>query len=386
MKTLKTIAFILLLINALLSKSQDFNYSQFYANKLQLNPAYASARSGTNIYFLSRLQWLAIPDNVTSFNSSHVGISQDFAGTKFGLGLLINRSTEGIANLTNTNISVPFAYTLPLQRKDNKVTTALSLGLQPSLNHVGIDWNKLIFSDQIDPVLENVIPTGAVRPDNTSRWYFDIGFGALLQFGSAKSGDYSLGFKVNHLVNEGASLLNINYNTPLLLNLHTDATLRLKKGFYLHPALQFIIQDPSKTKLQTFNIGFHLIKVPSTVASRQTTSKNYTNTFLGFYYHNRTPLPYETRHTNAYTFLIGIKNYTAGKRSMVFTLSYDMNASGLTNNNTLGTIEGSLVVRAERGLAYMFGLVGKDGKPLWNKKRQKSRQTKCSRWNRDAQM
>ncbi|RMG65004.1 MAG: type IX secretion system membrane protein PorP/SprF [Bacteroidetes bacterium] len=134
--------------------AQDPQYSQFYANQLMLNPAFAGAGEGMRIAMNYRAQWVRIPGYYKQMAFSY-DMPVFFLGTTQGVGINFTSDVAGEGDLTKLNINLNYAYQLEII-DDNFLRFGLSAGIQQA----SIDFYKLRFPDQIDP------RGGFVRPTN----------------------------------------------------------------------------------------------------------------------------------------------------------------------------------------------------------------------------
>jgi type IX secretion system PorP/SprF family membrane protein len=118
---------------------------------------------------------------------------------------------------------------------------ALKLGINAGFIQSKVDWNRLIFLDQLNPVTGavdpagNPNPTNEIRPDQLSKTLFDVGAGLL-----AYSSTFYGGISIQHLTtpNEGYIQANtgLQQGLPLRLSLHGGAQFIVKEGNKRHAA------------------------------------------------------------------------------------------------------------------------------------------------------
>lgn len=144
---LKKFSFITIILIVLLSgkelRSQDPHFSQFYANPLYLNPAFAGSNICPRLTINYRNQWPAITGAYVTYNASY---DQYFDKISGGLGLLATTDRSGEGALTSSHFSFMYAYRLKVSHK-----FFINAGLQASYFQKAVDWTKLTFGDQIDP-------------------------------------------------------------------------------------------------------------------------------------------------------------------------------------------------------------------------------------------
>ncbi len=134
------------------SNAQDAQFTQFYANPLYLNPAFAGSERCPRICLNFRDEWPAIPGNFVTYSASFDRYVDALAG---GIGLLVEQDRAGSGVVTTNNISAIYAYQLNISRK-----FAINAGFQATYHEKSIDQSKLNFGDMIDPIRGFVYTTG----------------------------------------------------------------------------------------------------------------------------------------------------------------------------------------------------------------------------------
>ncbi len=247
LKTLK----VLVVIIAFLSNSiqaQDPVLSQFYAAPLQLNPAFAGITNSPKINLNYRNQWSSIFNAYTTYAASYDQYLQN-VNSGIGFAVLMDRAGDGIYNTGNFNIV--YSYKLPINQN-----TYIKGGIQAGLYQVSLDWDKLVFIDQLDPISGQTQLSEENRPDQLSKSYFDVSTG-LLVYNRLFYG----GISIFHLNSPNESILNINEGLlnglPMRLSLHGGMQIYLSKDNktknkpFISPNILYTKQD----KFQQLNIG-----------------------------------------------------------------------------------------------------------------------------------
>ncbi len=137
--------FSILLILCLISKlnAQDPEFTQFYANPIYLNPAFAGTANGPRFVLNYRNQWPSISGNFVSYSAS---FDQHFDGIAGGLGFQVLYDKAGDGDLTTTSASGMYSYHLNVSPR-----FTIKAALQASIQQRTIDFSKLLFGDMIDP-------------------------------------------------------------------------------------------------------------------------------------------------------------------------------------------------------------------------------------------
>ena len=132
------------LIWALNAKAQDAEFSQFYANPVYLNPAFAGTTVFPKIHLNFRDQWPEMNHAYVTYSASydqyipflHGGIGVQFFGDRAG---------GGIYNTIGANLMYNYRVNL-------SETWAMHMGLQGSYMSKQLDYSKILLFDQIDPI------------------------------------------------------------------------------------------------------------------------------------------------------------------------------------------------------------------------------------------
>lgn len=313
--------------------AQDPSFSQFYANRIYLNPAFTGLESGMSLAGVSRMQWTNVDGGFKTFGAS-LELQEPFLRSGFGLNLFHNK--EGIADLTTTNVGLSYAYTIPFERHN------IHIGMHARWVQKSIDWSKIIFSDQLDPVYGNIYATTHVPiMDRVSFMDFDMGllwrFDADLKLGKKKTIKNirnSFGISLHHapylIIKNGAdeSLQNLETRTSPRLTVHLGSMIPIfvlgkgRRRVALSPNFKFDVQGEQLNKLsenlQVVTYGMYLL---------------YDGIYGGILYQNKYPVS-GVKNTNALIFAFGAyikagNNKNSQRQRFFLGLSYDANTTGV---------------------------------------------------------
>ena len=179
MKKLLLISF--LLISTLL-KGQDISFSQFDLNMLYMNPALAGFEQDLRILTARRNQWVGIVEkfnsNIIEFNLSKNLKKRRISGGEInwtgGIYFIEDRANKVFKSYNIGIVPWTFHFQLPKNMY-------ISMGLQNTLRFNSLDWNQLVFSDQINDYNDNVIPSNVELPAIYSQKSFlDPSFGFII--------------------------------------------------------------------------------------------------------------------------------------------------------------------------------------------------------------
>ena len=165
---LTTCSFMAVMIGA---NAQDPTFTQFYANPLYLNPAFAGSYGCPRFALNYRNEWPQLSGNYVTYSASY---DQYFRNISGGFGLLATHDQQGQGTIKTSMIGAIYSYHLQLGRKWKMMFGARAAWFQKSL-----DWDKLTFGDMIDPRRGFIYSTGDV-PRGGSRGFFDASTGILV--------------------------------------------------------------------------------------------------------------------------------------------------------------------------------------------------------------
>ncbi len=200
-----TIIVLLLTLTALQGTSQDTQYSQFYANPLYLNPAFAGTGANSRVALNYRLLWPNLPQAFASYSASFDYHAEPINS---GFGVLFYRDQEGTANLNNSATAFIYSYDINIERH-----TVIRPAIQFGYIIRSIDNSKLLFSDQIDFGIDGVPSSDPNLNRIQTENYWDFGTGVLMY-----NSKYWAGFSAVHLtspnitfLDEGEDQLRVRY-------------------------------------------------------------------------------------------------------------------------------------------------------------------------------
>ena len=304
---------VLTMVLPLISIGQDHIYSQFYNAPIYLNPALTGQFEG-DIRFnaLYRNQWTGLASDFSYMSAS---ADLNLHQINSGLGIIFNRSSEGTAYLVKNNIAASYSYIID---GDN---FTLSFGLQAGVTNQKLNWDKLVFGDQID-INSGYIPgsvSGAERPAIDSRFYLDANAGANLVYGK-----FMLGLATHHLNRPDESLSGFQAKLPLRISANLSYKVTLipdqydRDGSYLIPSVVMYKQG----NVNSFSVG---------------TQYKYAGINAGIWYRNDG----NSNGNDAIVFsvIFDIFNRKTNGEKFRLGISHDATTSKINYSNTGGTSE-----------------------------------------------
>jgi len=229
--------------------AQDPEFTQFYANPLYLNPAFAGSQRCPRLCLNYRNQWPALTGTFVTESASYDQRVEPIGG----LGLLVLNDKAGEATLTTTNVSGIYAYQLNITRE-----FSISAGFQGTYVQKKVDWDKLTFGDMIDPRYGFIYETQETRPNqNKSFWDFSSG---ILFYSTRLYG----GFAANHMFEPEEFYIQSadGSKLPRKYTVHAGAIIPIAGNrdgtTYVSP--NFLYQK--QRDFNQYNIGFYISKAP----------------------------------------------------------------------------------------------------------------------------
>jgi type IX secretion system PorP/SprF family membrane protein len=105
---------VILIISSGITRAQDPEFTQFYANPLYLNPAFAGSNNCPRVALNYRNQWPALSG---TFVTTSVSYDQHVDGLYGGLGLMVVSDQAGKGTLNTNRISGIYSYQLKVNRE-----------------------------------------------------------------------------------------------------------------------------------------------------------------------------------------------------------------------------------------------------------------------------
>jgi type IX secretion system PorP/SprF family membrane protein len=151
--------------------AQDPQFSQYYANPIYTNPAFAGGSYVGRISLNYRSQWPNIAGTFRTFSASY---DEHFDGIGGGFGVIATNDEAGVGTLRSTSLSFVYAYQIILSK-----TLTIRAGIQGGLTQKTIDFSKLQFLDQI-MVQQGIVRATGETPSNGPVFYPNFAAGAVI--------------------------------------------------------------------------------------------------------------------------------------------------------------------------------------------------------------
>lgn len=145
-------AALLLVLTGFNAWSQDPQFSQFYANPVYTNPAFAGSVNHGRIVMNVRNQWPSISG---AFRTGSFTYDEHFDRINGGFAVQASYDEQGVGTLRTTQLNLIYAYQIPVSRNFT-VRAAVQAGFMQKT----LDFSKLLWFDQI------VVTQGFINPTN----------------------------------------------------------------------------------------------------------------------------------------------------------------------------------------------------------------------------
>ena len=308
----KNISKILIAISAFLfisntAQAQDPAFSQFYANPLYLNPAFAGAtpkgcpRANLNY----RDQW---PGIGRTYVTTSVSWDQHINAIGGGLGIIVSQDRAGAGNLNTSHASLLYSYHLEVNRK-----FSVKAGFEASYREIRLDWGDLTFGDMIDPQYGFIYPTNEnITNEKQTVSFPDFSAGFL-----GYSENFFFGFAAHHLTRPNQGFISES-ELPTKITAHVGGNFSLNKYRNNVTIISPNFLYQKQQDFQQFNYGVYVNRGAIVGGLWARNSLNNFDSFI---------------------LMVGLI-----QEAFKFGYSYDITVSNLKNSNTLGAHELSFTI------------------------------------------
>ncbi len=252
-KPFRFLLIVIMLISVRTATAQDPHFSQFYANPLYLNPAFAGSAVCPRLILNFRDQWPKISGTYVTYNASYDQHIDKIAG---GIGFLLNTDRAGEGTLNTTTFSFMYSYRLNLGRH-----FSMKAALQATYFQKSLDWEKLKFPDQISKQHGFVYNTAELKPGNLTKRNADFSAGIL-----GYSEKFFAGVAVHHLTKPDEGFIT-HSRIPRRLTIHAGGVFDLvkkvrRKRNAENPTISPNIVFMQQQNFQQLNYGVYFNRYP----------------------------------------------------------------------------------------------------------------------------
>ena len=254
LRSIFLIACMLFLYPTVSLKAQAPQFSQFYAAPLYLAPSFTGATDGSRVALNYRNQW---PDLPGVFETYSVSLDHYFHDYNSGVGVLLFRDQAGSANLATTNAGILYSYNFNINRD-----WILRPGLHFLYSQRTIDYNKLVFGDQLSLDEEGITSTTQSNLTLDKREYFDASTSLV-----AYKQDTWVGFTFDHLMMPNQSMTNQESHIPLKFSLYGGYRFKLGRPLagITEESISFTFLYKNQGPFNQFDLGAYWTKNPVSI-------------------------------------------------------------------------------------------------------------------------
>ncbi len=302
-------------------KGQDPQYTQFYSAPLYLAPSLAGSTNGSRVSMNFRDQWPLIPGAFVTYSAA---FDHYFENYNSGVGAMILRNRAGSGHLGTTQFTGQYSYNVKL-----RYNLFMRPGLGVSYNIRSIDYNKLVFGDQL-------VSFDTLKPNSTI---------TFLSTDKAKYLDYALslmffspttwgGFSVDHILEPNQSFMDEESVVPRKYSLFVGKKHMLSGvlGRYNEESISVSFLYKFQDEFDQFDIGAYWYKYPLVFGLR----------YRGLPFVKNYQPGYQSNESAILVFGYERAGFSYG-------ISYDITVSRLQTRNTAGALELSFTALFNQG-------------------------------------
>lgn len=328
--------------------AQDPVLSQYFTNRMLVNPALTGFERGSTVSMNHRNQWFRVGGRETRFttNSLTADIGAPCLQSAFGVYYLDNVEGAGLLRWQHTGLS--YAWHSRPGPMNSTQDIRFSGGFKASYNWRRLNYDNLIFSDQLDAIYGRIGATAAPIPSEMEArtGYADFGAGAAVHWRHRTKNRLTVGGAMHHLVRIDNSVAFLDDTLPTRTTLHATYVHAQSYGnfeYFIVPMAKVELQRSAAAPNAAANPYWYRMVTYGVAFSFQ----NSPGLWGGMWMHTRNGIV-DTTNTNTLTVALGIevgdgpgsRLRRAGRRMRV-GLSYDYNFSGLRSDSG-GVMELSL--------------------------------------------
>lgn len=316
------IACLLTIFNLSSLGAQAPSFSQFFSIPNMLNPGYVSVVQGVEISAGYRRQWGQLQEG---FNTKAATVAVRSCGAPLAFGGYVKNVSEPFFGYSQQEGGLQVsAFVSPFEK------LSVHGGLQAGIGQHRVDFARLLFSGQLDPLFGvQSGPSPYFMNDGSKVEIFEVGAGLVVRGQIEWRNNIlpaSLGFATHHLGgSRDVSFLRLENTQSRLFILHGSITTPVTGGILQNDVLylNWLARFEWESTLHRGTTGVIF---------------QYESTNLGLLYQwNRSP--FIARNTNALTLSIGFGFKMGDKTNCVLQYAFDGTLSGLQQSSTGGAHE-----------------------------------------------
>lgn len=334
---------VVLSVFSLSLQAQDPILSQYYANKMYLNPALTGFEGGITVNTNYRNQWFRVDGAEAEFTTKAVGIDFEAPCLQSSFGLNYIDNLEGAGDLRRQSAGISYAWRSRPERKQMDGDFEVGFGMSGVYSWQSLNWDNLVFSDQLTPFGPTGGASGIDRPDDIGGGYFDFGAGTYVMWTNSNKHRLRAGAAFQHLVRIDPSLVAIDDTLPLRTTIHASYVYPVNYGasrmFELVPMVKFDMQRSAIASITQafwytsvqYGVAFNFLQKPGLWGGTWINSHTGRNS------------NFESSNINSLIVALGVEfgegvDLSKSDNSYRFGVSYDYNMSGIRSDGG-GTFE-----------------------------------------------
>lgn len=192
-KHLKVLFFFTLAMGTPLLHGQDPSFSQFYANRLYLNPAFAGVEQDVRRAFINyRNQWPGINARYVTYSASYDQYIDPLRG---GFGVRVMNDIQGEGTINQFEFGLIYSHQIRLSRE-----LVIAGGLEAHVVQRSLNTSEMVFEDMIDPQtgIANMASSENISGHQRTFPDFNLGFAGFYR-------NVYLGASLSHLLSPDLS-------------------------------------------------------------------------------------------------------------------------------------------------------------------------------------
>lgn len=328
--------------------AQDYNFSQFWENRTYYNPAYVGLKEGQlNGLLTYRKLWPKM-----DANSSTVFFSADMKTyNNYGFGLSFISSDEAGGFIKANALSLSYSWRGYFNKEKG---IYFQLGVRGSYNNEKLNFNKYVFSSQLDEIYGNIYPQPEITGIQKTSNYWDFSTGALVcipwQRHYQEFMTNYIGFSVSHFTRPKNNFVEEDYKLPIKISLQWNGFIRsslysLDKKSYLYIAPGLIFENQGDKLMSSGSSNNFILGADIT-----------TDPLFGGIWYSSQLLNNSDKNYKALIFKLGVKINSDNKRFQYrLAYTYDMSMGNLTKT-TEGSHEISINIVYRFNASYKYNI------------------------------
>ena len=168
-------------------QAQDPSFSQYNLNQYYYNPAYTGNHGGYQVAATYRSLWPNIPGKtvagpLSTYYAAFDAFLKSGSSYTAGAGVFAMQDVEGEGYLTTSTFGISYAQHFARigPKADVMPRIQISLGFKAYFNSISVNWDKLVFSDELS-IQQGIIGTSAADHSGIGhKFTFDADAGMLM--------------------------------------------------------------------------------------------------------------------------------------------------------------------------------------------------------------